>query len=40
MTAAIVRPDGTVLRAARDLSELRAAMPAFGAHMARLVREP
>lgn len=27
VTAAIVRPDGTVLRAARDLSELRAAMP-------------
>lgn len=31
MTAAIVRADGTVLRAGRDLSELCAAIPAFGA---------
>jgi 3-(3-hydroxy-phenyl)propionate hydroxylase len=30
-TAAIVRPDGAVLRAGRDLSELCAAIPAFGA---------
>ena len=29
-TAAIVRPDGTVLRAGRDLPGLCAAIPAFG----------
>jgi 3-(3-hydroxy-phenyl)propionate hydroxylase len=39
-TAALVRPDGTVLRAARDPSELCAAMPAFGTPLARLGKEP
>jgi 3-(3-hydroxy-phenyl)propionate hydroxylase len=29
--AAIVRPDGAVLRAGRDLAGLCAALPAFGA---------
>jgi hypothetical protein len=39
-TAALVRPDGTVLRAARDLPQLCVALPAFGAPVARLGKEP
>jgi len=33
--AVIVRPDGTVMRASRDLSKLCSAVPAFGADSAR-----
>jgi 3-(3-hydroxy-phenyl)propionate hydroxylase len=35
-TAAIVRPDGTVLRAGRNLSELRAALPNFTPRSGRI----
>jgi 3-(3-hydroxy-phenyl)propionate hydroxylase len=38
--AAVVRPDGTVLRTGRDLPGLCAAMPAFGARTARPGKKP
>ncbi|MEB3371284.1 hypothetical protein R4I43_28140 [Saccharopolyspora sp. S2-29] len=38
--AAVVRPDGTVMRAGRDLSELCSAVPAFRVGTDRLAKEP